>query len=561
MDTNSASAFLERYELSPEQLDQLRDLLGKSMGIDSRVEQFRQAAEEATSHHMSLLQDPLSGQDIRDNAERLFRAARVDQAKASGELGPLFDRAGQQGLGKAFEDIRTLSDLAQRDSLAAKELMQVHRALNLPVPEGIKSKYVGPAANLEDAELDNGITLDDPERELADRASKSAQESTAQGVDETQLDNEVAGDTGLQGLDRRRDPRAVPEHIVSTYHRKGEKYLDPKDPSALIFLDKGDSLKTARNFDGRAIRAMIDVAEARGWHSVKLTGTPEFRRAAWYEAASRGLEVKGYKPTEAEIEAAAKAAKAAGVENSVQQQQEKQLATQGKPAHSGAQSAPGAQTEHDPAGTPEAQTGRPQSVRARGAQPTGRLIEHGAAPFEFNEDNKRSYFVKVATAGGEKTYWGIDFPRALEENSAKVGQEITIKNLGKKAVTVSEDVRDDDGKVVGQREVVTHRNTWEVTPFENEQVKAFKQATTPEAKTAAAKANPNLANAFAVEAAMQKFAETRLQPGDVEAFMEAQRQLIQKDLSDGIAYPDIHIRDKAKTHKPRERVAEHGHEH
>ena len=42
---------------------------------------------------------------------------------------------------------------------------------------------------------------------------------------------------------------------------------------------------------------MLDVAEAKGWNSIKLSGSKEFRRAAFLEANSRGIAVEGYKPT------------------------------------------------------------------------------------------------------------------------------------------------------------------------------------------------------------------------------------------------------------------------
>lgn len=565
MDSKSASTYLDRFGLSPDQLDQLRTLLEKGMGVDTQVAHFREAAEQASAHHQKLMSDSMSPADVRQKAEQLFRAARVDQAKTSSQFDALFRDASDRGLGKPFEDLRALSELARRDSLAAKELMEVHRALDLPLPEGVVGNSAVSeriAASREEIGLENGIELDNPEQQRFEGKESSAQpdqQAEQAQVDESELGNEVAGDTGLQGMDRRRNPRAVPEHIAATFHRKGDKYLDRKNPATLIFLDKGDSLKTSRDFDSRAIRAMIDVAAERGWHSVKLTGTPEFRRAAWFEAASRGLEVRGYKPTEAEIESATQAAKAAGAENSVQRQHEREQARDAPSAGAtkAARQPSTSETEHDPS-----QPSRPENARTRGPQPTGRLLEHGAAPFEFNEDNKRSYYLKVATKSGEKLYWGIDFPRALEESGAQIGQEVNIRNMGKRAVTVDEPIRDEVGKVVGSRQVETHRNAWEVTPLENEQLRTFKQAQTPEQKAAAASAIPNLKNAFAFEAALQKFAEARLQPGDVDQFMQLQREMIQKDLADGVSFPDVQIREAAKTRKAtRERVAEHGHEH
>jgi hypothetical protein len=42
------------------------------------------------------------------------------------------------------------------------------------------------------------------------------------------------------------------------------------------------------------------------------------------------------------------------------------------------------------------------------------LIEHGEAPFDFDKNNRLSYFVRTITeTGQERLYWGKDLPRAL----------------------------------------------------------------------------------------------------------------------------------------------------
>lgn len=50
-----------------------------------------------------------------------------------------------------------------------------------------------------------------------------------------------------------------------------------------------------------SIEAGMDVAQAKGWSSVTLTGGEEFRRKAWMVAAARGLAVKGYSPGEKDL--------------------------------------------------------------------------------------------------------------------------------------------------------------------------------------------------------------------------------------------------------------------
>lgn len=131
------------------------------------------------------------------------------------------------------------------------------------------------------------------------------------------LPNEVAGE-GLAADLQARNPRAVPEHVATLYQVKGNKYLDPDRDSRIAFVDHGNKLQTGHGFDGRDIRAMVDVAEARGWDSMKVTGDPEFRRAIWHEAAARGIDVKGYNPSESEIAAARAKAEASGKLNRIE---------------------------------------------------------------------------------------------------------------------------------------------------------------------------------------------------------------------------------------------------
>jgi hypothetical protein len=53
------------------------------------------------------------------------------------------------------------------------------------------------------------------------------------------------------------------------------------------------------------IRDMIAVAEHRNWQALQIRGSEEFRREAWLEASARGMEVKGYEPTEIDRQALA----------------------------------------------------------------------------------------------------------------------------------------------------------------------------------------------------------------------------------------------------------------
>ncbi|ELF8911416.1 DNA primase, partial [Salmonella enterica] len=91
----------------------------------------------------------------------------------------------------------------------------------------------------------------------------------------------------------------------------------------------------------------------------------------------------------------------------------------------------------------------------------GTLIAHGKAPYEHNEDNELSYFAFIRDKSGlERTIWGVDLERAIGESEAKYGDEIVMTNLGREPVTVVVEVKDEQGNVVREQPMQTHRNTW-----------------------------------------------------------------------------------------------------
>lgn len=77
-------------------------------------------------------------------------------------------------------------------------------------------------------------------------------------------------------------------------------FYDKNDNTSIAFEDRKNSLNTSRN-DEKTIKAMIDVAESKSWSSVSLKGTEEFKQKAWLEASLRGIETKGYNPTEKDL--------------------------------------------------------------------------------------------------------------------------------------------------------------------------------------------------------------------------------------------------------------------
>ena len=47
---------------------------------------------------------------------------------------------------------------------------------------------------------------------------------------------------------------------------------------------------------------MVDVAEARNWRALRVSGNEDFRRMVWLEASVRGVKTLGYEPNPGDLE-------------------------------------------------------------------------------------------------------------------------------------------------------------------------------------------------------------------------------------------------------------------
>lgn len=80
----------------------------------------------------------------------------------------------------------------------------------------------------------------------------------------------------------------------------------------------------------------------------------------------------------------------------------------------------------------------------------GRLVEHGAAPFEHKDGNRPSYFVTLEGDKGERrTTWGVDLERAMAEAAPEIGEKIGLHHIGATPVTLPDGTE-------------TQRNAWKV---------------------------------------------------------------------------------------------------
>jgi len=79
------------------------------------------------------------------------------------------------------------------------------------------------------------------------------------------------------------------------------EYRFKGDTSRVAFTESTFRLATDTNSPSVA-RSMLDVAEARNWHSLRISGSEDFKRLVWLEAAARGVKTLGYEPNPVDLE-------------------------------------------------------------------------------------------------------------------------------------------------------------------------------------------------------------------------------------------------------------------
>lgn len=111
---------------------------------------------------------------------------------------------------------------------------------------------------------------------------------------------------------------------------------------------------------------------------------------------------------------------------------------------------------------------------------TGKLLDAGKAPYQFDKNNTDSFYVQLRTKDGNKTYWGVELEQALSDSGTRQGEMVKLQFMGKKPVTVNVPVKDVNNVVTGFKKVETHRNHWSVTPaMDNQLLVANKNAVVP----------------------------------------------------------------------------------
>ena len=125
------------------------------------------------------------------------------------------------------------------------------------------------------------------------------------GVDEEQATKRIDKPKPAEGIKDESPEQArlnqrsdAAESLRKRFIEAGEQFYyrtAPGEPTKLAFTDHGKRLITEHD-DPSVIQGMVLRAKAKGWTTVRVNGTAEFKTEAWVQATIAGLDVEGYTP-------------------------------------------------------------------------------------------------------------------------------------------------------------------------------------------------------------------------------------------------------------------------
>ncbi|MFH0301082.1 LPD7 domain-containing protein [Bradyrhizobium sp. 31Argb] len=217
--------------------------------------------------------------------------------------------------------------------------------------------------------------------------------------------------------------------------REARLYADARK-EYLAFKATDERLVT-RITAAEVIRDMVSVAQHRQWEALHVRGSVEFRREAWLEAGARGIDVKGYQPSELDGQALA-----------------------------------------DRRAAWERAQARTNDVEARSASDrplqadrldydkgvSGRLMEVGIGPYRNRADAEPSTYVAIKLDDGRRhQVWGVGVVTDVADSGAKPGDRISLRRDGVEPVIRAIKSIDAATGIAGIERRQMWRNIWSVT--------------------------------------------------------------------------------------------------
>lgn len=399
------------------------------------------------------------------------------------------------------------------------------RTLTPPPADRSTAEGQSRSAARQDAEAENTVapaTDRVPERVSEASASAPDEPQPAQRRGSAEKDRAANDDQPPYFSVQRGD---VPDAVKRRYYSEEPSfapelrfYTDATGKSP-AFRDTGDRL-VARETSPEVIKDIVAIARHRGWRAIEVRGQDDFRREVWLEARTAGLQVRGYKPAERDL-----------------QELERRLAGRDANAVAPARHR-GPTQETDPADARAAANDpRRQATPARldyDKGVVGRLVESGVLPYKHRAGQELTPFVRVEQADGRQVeVWGVGLPAALERSGAKVGDEITLRRDGVEIVSRTIEVKDKRTGEISLQKRDVPRNRWTI------EAERFRASTPSEAAR-----DPALRDAqsrLAVVSAVVKDREA--DPAARDRLIAGAKEKIASYIEQGAAFAPARIRE------------------
>jgi len=355
------------------------------------------------------------------------------------------------------------------------------------------------------------------------------------------VDREMAGQAQLRGsgcdlpLAVRLYDAAGDDGVSAARDRfvqDGHRFYFPDGAPA--FRDRGRRLTTTSE-NTQVVHSLIEIARARGWNEITVTGTERFRHEAWRQGRLAGLTVRGFRPSE---EQHVQFVRAMG----------RNLASPtGRTDAISEEPSVGAPS---PADSPPARE-PPERI-------AGKLLDHGPDTYRHDPNAEASYFVRLGIPGGYREVWGKDIERAVAKSltQPKIGDEVILQRTGRDAVTVKRTERNAEGALAA-KEVPVFRNRWviEKRNFFEERARVASvvrnEAIQP---TQAVRERPELAGTYLSLKAAELASRRLRDPEDRNRFVSLARRALADDIERG-ELPPVRVRERLGAAADRPRAA------
>jgi hypothetical protein len=329
------------------------------------------------------------------------------------------------------------------------------------------------------------------------------------------------------------DPWTVPESVRDRFVQDGHRFYFPDGAPA--FRDRGRRLTTTSE-NTQVVHSLIEIARARGWNEITVTGTERFRHEAWRQGRLAGLTVRGFRPSE---------------------EQHVQLVRAMGRNLASPTGRTDAISEEPPVGVPSPSDSPP--ARERPERIAGKLLDHGPDTYRHDPDAEASYFVRLGIPGGYREVWGKDIERAVAKSltQPKIGDEVILQRIGRDAVTVKRRERNAEG-ALGAKEVPVFRNRWVIEKrsfFEERERAASVVRNEAIQPTQAVRERPELAGTYLSLRAAELASRRLRDPEDRTRFVSLVRRALADDIERGESLPPVRVRERLGAAADRSRAA------